>query len=269
MARFTTQKIWRGKRVLVTGSSTGIGECIAKVLAREGALVAVHGRDRERTNGVAEEIVAKGGKAFAVTGDLATDEGAQQVADMAVTALSDVDILVNNAGIYGNSGWMDTTPNDWAHIYNVNVVSMVRLIRHLVPRMKKLGWGRIIQIASGEAMQPFPQMPDYAATKAVNVNMTVSLAKELAGTGITVNTISPGVIVNDNIKKFFLDVAKQRGWGTDWVDIEKNVLEEWVGTLTGHLGKVEDVANLVAFVASPLADYINAANFRVDGGSFL
>ena len=135
--------------------------------------------------------------------------------------------------------------------------------------MKKLGCGRIIQIASGEAMQPFPQMPDYAATKAVNVNMTVSLAKELALTGITVNTISPGIIVNDNIKKFFLDVAKERGWGTDWVEIEKFVLKEWVATLTGHLGKVEDVANLVAFVASPLCDYINAANFRVDGGSFL
>jgi len=204
-----------------------------------------------------------------VTGDLATDEDALQVANKAVTALGDVDILVNNAGIYGNSGWMDTTPDDWAHIYNINVVSMVRLIRHFAPRMKELGWGRIIQIASGEAMQPFPQMPDYAATKVVNVNMTVSLAKELAETGITVNTISPGIIVNDNIKKFFLEVAKQRGWGTDWAEIEKRVLKEWMGTLSGRLGQVEDVANLVAFVASPLADYINAANLRVDGGSFL
>ncbi len=204
-----------------------------------------------------------------MTGDLATDEDALQVANKAVTALGDVDILVNNAGIYGNSGWMDTTPDDWAHIYNINVVSMVRLIRHFAPRMKELGWGRIIQIASGEAMQPFPQMPDYAATKVVNVNMTVSLAKELAETGITVNTISPGIIVNDNIKKFFLEVAKQRGWGTDWAEIEKRVLKEWMGTLSGRLGQVEDVANLVAFVASPLADYINAANLRVDGGSFL
>lgn len=260
----------QGKRALVTGSSTGIGEGIAKVLAQEGALVAVHGRDEERTNGVAEEIVAKGGKAFAVTGDLATaDEDALQVANKAVTALGDVDILINNAGIYGNSGWMDTKPDDWAHIYNINVVSMVRLIRHLVPKMKELGWGRIIQIASGEAMQPFPQMPDYAATKVVNVNMTVSLAKELAETGIRVNTISPGIIVNDNIKQFFLEVAKQRGWGTDWAEVERHVLKEWMGTLTGRLGKVEDIANLVAFVASPLADQITAANLRVDGGSFL
>lgn len=161
-----------GKRALVTGSSTGIGKCIAEVLAQSGTTVVVHGRDEERTNALAEEIVAKGGKAFAVTGDLATDEDALQVANKAVTALGDVDILVNNAGIYGNSGWMDTTPDDWAHIYNINVVSMVRLIRHFAPRMKELGWGRIIQIASGEAMQPFPQMPDYAATKVVNVNMT-------------------------------------------------------------------------------------------------
>lgn len=184
-----------GKRTLVTGSSTGIGKGIAKVLAKEGALVAVHGRNEERTNEVAEEIVAKGGKAFVAIGDLATEKGALQVANKALTALGGVDILVNNAGIYGNSGWMDTTPDDWTRIYNVNVVSMVRLIRHLVPRMKKQRWGRIIQIASGEAMQPFPQMPDYAATKVVNVNMTVSLAKELAETGITVNTISPGIIV--------------------------------------------------------------------------
>lgn len=259
----------QGKRALVTGSSTGVGEGIAKVLAQEGVFVAVHGRDGERTNGVAEEIVAKGGKAFAVTGDLATDEGALQVANKAVTALGDVDILVNNAGIYGNSGWMDTTPDDWARIYNINVVSMVRLIRHLVPKMKEQGWGRIIQIASGEAMQPFPQMPDYAATKVVNVNMTVSLAKELAGTGITVNTVSPGIIVNDNIKKFFSQVAAERSWGKDWDEIETHVLKEWMSTLTGRLGKVEDVANLVAFLGSPIADYITAANYRVDGGSFL
>ena len=133
--------------------------------------------------------------------------------------------------------------------------------------MKESGWGRIIQISSGEATQPFRFMPDYAATKAAMVNMTVSLAKDLAESGVTVNTISPGIIVTPALEKFYRQMAATRGWGTEWKDIEKSVLREILYNPAGRLGRVEDVANLVAYLTSPLADYVNGANFRVDGGS--
>jgi NAD(P)-dependent dehydrogenase (short-subunit alcohol dehydrogenase family) len=122
-------------------------------------------------------------------------------------------------------------------------------------------------MASGEATQPFAFMPDYAATKAALVNLTVSLAKEVARSGITVNTVSPGIIVTDGVQRFYREVAASRGWGTDWPQIEQGVLREVLDNAVGRLGRVEEVSYLVAFIASPLAGFINGANLRVDGGS--
>lgn len=138
-----------GKRALVTGSSSGIGEAIAKILAREGASVIVHGRNQERTNRVAQEIIADGGKAFVAVGELDTDEGAKTVADKALSSFGGVDILINNAGAFRMHGWMDSTAEQWVQLYNANVGSIVRMIQLIVPQMKELAWGRIIQIGSG------------------------------------------------------------------------------------------------------------------------
>jgi 3-oxoacyl-[acyl-carrier protein] reductase len=116
-------------------------------------------------------------------------------------------ILVNNAADYNNRGWAESTPDGWAELYNLNVLSCVRMIRFIMPQMKKNEWGRIIQISSGEATQPFAFMPDYAATKAALNNLTVSLSKELANTGITSNTISPGIIATVSLEKFYRQTA--------------------------------------------------------------
>jgi len=254
------------KRALVTGSSGGIGESIAKALAREGVVVVVHGRKEDSAERVAKEIVDAGGKAFVATGDLASDETARQVVDRALAALGAVDILVNNAGIFPRRGWANATPADWSEIHNVNVVSMVRMVRLLTTQMKQLGWGRIIQIASGVATSPNASMPDYAATKAATVNMTVSLARELTGTGITVNTVTPGAIVTPGWKDLVLAVGAAEGWSADFGEIKRRLLAGPLANPAGRLGRVEDVANVVAFLASPLADYVNGANIRVDGG---
>jgi 3-oxoacyl-[acyl-carrier protein] reductase len=114
------------------------------------------------------------------------------------------------------------------------------MIRLFVPHMKNQGWGRIIQMASGEATQPFAFMPDYAATKAALVNLTVSLSKELANTGITVNTISPGIIVTPGVEHFYREMATTRGWTTEnWNEIEKHVIREVLYNPLGRLGELK------------------------------
>jgi len=133
--------------------------------------------------------------------------------------------------------------------------------------MRASGWGRIVQIGTGEAVNPFPAMPDYAASKAALLNLTASLAKHLDRTGITVNTVSPGIVVTPGVREFYRLEAGRRGWGEDWPAIEAGVLTEVLDNPTGRLGRPEEVADLVAFVASPLAGYINGANLRIDGGS--
>src|SRR5262245_45848675 len=171
------------KRAVVTGSSAGIGRAIARTLAEEGALVVINGRGGRAETTAREIRAATRGTAIGVAADLATDEGAHLLAEMALSELGGVDILVNNAGVYFERGWWDTQPGAWAEIFNRNVSSSVRMIRRLGPRMRQAGWGRIINISSGLAFQPFAGMPDYAASKAAIANMTVSLAREFAGQG--------------------------------------------------------------------------------------
>ena len=143
---------------------------------------------------------------------------------------------------------------------------MVRMIHRLVPAMKGLKWGRVIQIASAVGPEPAAEMPAYSVTKAANINMTVSLSKVLAGTGITVNTVSPGPIVTGGFKTEFTKMAAAHGAPTDWPSVEKMVLGIFPLPV-GRLGLPEDVANAVTYLASPRADFIHGANLRVDGGA--
>jgi NAD(P)-dependent dehydrogenase (short-subunit alcohol dehydrogenase family) len=257
-----------GKRSLVTGSSSGIGEAIAKHLAAEGVAVVVHGRREAEAKRVAAEIGAAGGKAVVAIGDLSTDAGADAVAKVVTDTLGGADILVNNAGAYPHGPWLESTAADWLSVYNQNVGSMVRLINRLVPGMKQRGWGRVILLASVVATMPFPSGPAYAATKSANANMAVSLAKALTGTGITSNAVSPGMIVTPGVEQMLQGMAAQFGLPSDDLPaLEKYALENMVHNPSARLGRPEDIAAAVTFLASPLADYINGMNLRVDGGT--
>ena len=204
-----------GKRALVTGSSSGIGEAIAKSLAAEGVAVVVHGRREPEAKRVAAEIVAGGGKAVMAIGDVSSDAGADAVAKVVNDTLGGADILVNNAGAYPRLPWFEATAADWTSLYNQNVGSMVRLITRLVPEMKQRGWGRVISLASIVATMPFPVSPAYAATKSANANLAVSLAKQLAGTGVTSNAVSPGMILTPGVEQLIRGQAAQAGLPSD------------------------------------------------------
>jgi NAD(P)-dependent dehydrogenase (short-subunit alcohol dehydrogenase family) len=244
----------------------GIGLATARALAREGASVVVHGLEEDLLAAAVEAIAAAGGTASAVLADISTDEGAERLASEARSALGGVDILVNNAGILTPAAWMDATPAMWAQLYDVNVVGAVRLIRLLAQPMRDAGWGRIIQVSSTEAGSPFAVFPHYAATKAALVNLSVSLSKELARTGVTVNTVTPGIIHTEGVEGFYRGVAVQRGWGDDWETIEQNALREFLDNPVGRFGSVDEVADVIAFLASPRAAFVNGANVRIDGG---
>ncbi|MFD8418574.1 SDR family NAD(P)-dependent oxidoreductase [Streptomyces sp. NPDC059466] len=254
-----------GKRALVTGSSAGLGEATAKLLAAEGAAVVVHGRDKERTEKVAREIRADGGAAFTVLGDLADDEAAAEVA-RAATEHGPVDILVNNAGFYRHLSWAEATPGEWLDTYNVNVVSGVRLIQHLVPAMCERGWGRVITIGGGLASQPMNTHPQYNATLAARHNLAVSLARDLKGTGVTSNVVSPGAILVEATKDLVTEIGPARGWGASWEEIQPNAVRALIPNDQERFGEPAEIAAAVAYLCSDHAQYISGATIRVDGG---
>jgi 3-oxoacyl-[acyl-carrier protein] reductase len=255
-----------GKRALVTGSSSGLGDVIATTLAAEGAAVVVHGRDPKRTEAVAQRITGTGGTASVAIGDLATDSSADHVAD---AALKDgpIDILVNNAGAYEQRSWEDVTSADWVTAYEINVIASVRMIRRLVPAMRQRSWGRVIQIGGIFATQPAAMLPHYAASIAARHNLAVSLARELRGTGVTSNIVAPGAIYGLAVRAAFTEMAASRDWGTSWEEIERSAVRELIPNDVERLARASEIATAVAYLASPLADYVSGATIRVDGGA--
>ncbi|MFE2910856.1 SDR family NAD(P)-dependent oxidoreductase [Kitasatospora indigofera] len=254
-----------GKRALVTGSSAGLGEATARLLAAEGAAVVIHGRDKDRAEAVAASIREAGGTADTALGDLATDEGAAGVARTA-TADGPVDILVNNAGFYRHLSWAEATPAEWNDTYNVNVVSGVRMIQHLVPAMRERGWGRVVTIGGGLASQPMNTHPQYNATLAARHNLAVSLARDLKGTGVTSNVVSPGAILVEATKELVTQIGPARGWGRTWDEIRPNAVEALIPNDQGRFGEPDEIAAAVAYLCSTYAQYISGATIRVDGG---
>lgn len=255
------------RRALVTGSSSGIGEAIARLLAQEGAAVVVHGRHRERAEKVAVQIKAAG----VAIGDLSTDEGAAAVHEQARAALGGgIEILINNAGgsSTGNTSRppLDISAADWISNYNANTLASVRLVLLAVPDMVAAGFGRVIQVSSAVAIQPNNLGTDYSAAKAALNNFTVSLAGSLKGVGVTVNTVTPGVIMVDGLIRY----GRARYGDPDMpiADLTQRLADEKVFALppVGRLGDPEEVALVACTLASPLLGYVTGSNYRVDGG---
>ena len=257
-----------GKRALVTGSSSGIGAGIAEMLASEGVSVVVHGRNKARTEATAARITASGGKALAVCADLANEEQIEALAKGALAAFGGIDILVNNAGGSAETkdkSWFGGTAATMLESYQANVVASFCLIKLLSPAMKERGWGRIINIATAAAITPTSGQPDYGPAKAALINMSLGFSKAMSQTGVTSNCISPGMVRTEGVRDFLANFAEKRGWGDDIAQAEAYVAKG-TGQTVKAIGEVADLAYAVTMLASPRADYINGANFHVDGG---
>ncbi len=251
------------KVALVSASTAGIGLAIATALAQEGASVVVNGRSQERVDAAVEQIkkTATDVNLQGVAADLSTQAGAEEL----FRQVPEVDILVNNLGIYEAKPFADISDEDWMKILDVNVLSGVRLSRHYLPLMLEKDWGRIIFISSESAVNIPVEMIHYGVTKTAQLAIARGLAETTAGSGVTVNSILPGPTNSEGVATFVQDLANSQGVDTSQVEREffQNVRPS---SLIKRFAAPEEVAALVAFVASPLSSATNGAALRVDGG---
>jgi 3-oxoacyl-[acyl-carrier protein] reductase len=241
-----------GRTALVTGSHRGTGAATARLLAREGATVVVHGLEPGQPEPVVAEITAVGGRARGVVADLTDDDA---VAAMAETVGTDLDIVVCNYGVAAGGRWGSATSEDWMEAYDRNVLSAVRVIRAFRPVLVERGWGRIVLLGTVGSLRPAAIRPQYYTAKAALPGLCVSLAQELAGTGVTANLVSPGLIATPEVLERLAGRSVAEAFGHD------------LAPLTGTIATPDQVASLVAYVCSEQAGAMTGTNLRIDGGS--
>jgi NAD(P)-dependent dehydrogenase (short-subunit alcohol dehydrogenase family) len=246
-----------GKTALVTGSTAGIGLAIATALAKEGAITIVNGRTQERV----DRAMKSSGAAHGIAADLGTEAGVRT----AIGRFPEVDILVNNLGIFEVKPFEQIPDTDWLRLFEVNVLSGVRLSRHYIGAMKRKNWGRIVFISSESALQIPAEMIHYGITKTAQLAIARGLAETTAGTGVTVNSVLPGPTASEAAEEFVGKFARETG--ADRQSIERDFFQKVRPTsLLQRFATTEEVGAVVAFVCSPLASAINGTALRADGG---
>jgi NAD(P)-dependent dehydrogenase (short-subunit alcohol dehydrogenase family) len=256
-----------GKVVLVTGSWRGTGAGIARAVAAEGALVIVHGNEPGQPDATVAEIEAAGGRAVGAVGDIRSDAGTDQLSESVRAVVGRVDAVVNNYGLADGTTWDASSTTTWHESYDTNVVSAVRVTQAFLDDMRGSGWGRIVFVSTVGATRPGNRLPEYYAAKGALPSVTVSLAKHLAGTGITVNCVSPGIIATPEMIDRFTEQARRKGIATDWPSVEKMILETAMANPSGRVVFPDEVGRFVAFVVSEPAWHLNGAHLRFDGGA--
>lgn len=252
-----------GKVAVVTGSTAGIGYAVARGLALAGARVTLNGRRQETVDAAVAALRRETGSidVHGVAADLETAAGCAALVD----GMPSADILVNNLGIYRLKDFFETDDAAWSRLFEVNVMSGVRLSRACAPAMVARGWGRIVFVSSESGVSIPVESIHYGLTKTANLSVARGLAKRLAGTGVTVNSVLPGPTLSDGIDRLIHALP----WPDDMAPEDRNtafVLRHRPGSLIRRIATVDEVANLVVYVASPQASATTGAALRVDGG---
>jgi NAD(P)-dependent dehydrogenase (short-subunit alcohol dehydrogenase family) len=246
-----------GKTALVTGSTQGIGLAIAEGLANSGARVVVNGRTAER---VEEAVATVRGDVIGVAADVSTAAGAAEL----VRQLRDVDILVNNLGIFGATPAREITDEQWRTYFEVNVLAAARLIRMYLPGMAERGWGRAIQIASDSALVIPEEMIHYGVSKTALLALSRGFAKDAAGTGVTVNSVIAGPTHTAGVEEFVYQLVDK---SLPWDEAQREFMRKHrPQSLLQRLIEPTEIANMVTYLASPLASATTGGALRVDGG---
>jgi NAD(P)-dependent dehydrogenase (short-subunit alcohol dehydrogenase family) len=241
-----------GKTAIVTGSTAGIGFAIARGLAGAGASVVVNGRTPASVDRAVASLAADG-QVRGVAGDLATADGCARL----IAAVPACDILINNMGIFEQKDFFDIPDEDWERFFTTNVMSGVRLSRAYLQGMAARGWGRVVFISSESALNIPAAMIHYGFTKTAQLAVSRGLAKRMAGTGVTVNAVLPGPTKSDGVAAMLKDAAEKSGQTID---------EVGNAFIIQRMATVDEVANMVVYVASPQASATTGAALRVDGG---
>jgi len=252
----------KGKTALITGSTSNIGYATAEALLKEGADVIINARSKESVDKAVASLKASTGRTpkFFV-GDMGKAEDTTRLAK----EFPNVDILVNNVAMFSMKDFMSATDQDWESIYEVNVLSGVRLSRAYLPRMKQQNWGRIIFISSESALQIPIESIHYGVTKAAQIALARGLAEECAKTGITVNSILPGPTMDPQSTRAE-GFVKRSGKASMAEAQEEFINARRPTSLIKRFARPDEVASLIAYVASPLSSATTGAALRVDGG---
>lgn len=246
-----------GKRVLVTGSTAGIGFAAAQQFAREGARVIINGRSQERVDAAVAKLPGAEG--------IAADVGTAAGCDAIVAKLPDVDVLVNNAGIFAPVAFEDITDADWMRFFETNVLSGVRLARAYVKGMVARGWGRILFVSSESGLQIPVEMIHYGTTKTAQLAVARGLAEHVRGTGVTVNSVLPGPTASEGVTEFVANLAATQKLTP--AEMEKQFfIHARPSSLLGRFETPDEIAAMIVYLASTQASGTTGASVRVDGG---
>lgn len=252
-----------GRRALVTGASAGIGAAVVRGLVARGVTVACCARSQHGLDELVASIDAEGERelVYPYVADMGDAESTAAFLDAVASEVGDVDIVVNNVGASPSRNFLFMTDDEWSELFQLNLMSAVRCTRAFLPHMRRQKWGRVVMVSTGAAKNPDASLVDYAASKAAMVSVAKSLARKYGADNVLVNSVLPGLVHTSMWDRAAGEIAESSGTSVESVFAARSA-----NVPLGRFGTPEEIANVVLFLCSEEASYVNGAAIDVDGG---